>query len=103
MQTIAEELNVQVRKWGIHIQQVSYYFLYFKVGVPQWGIPIQQSAIMFVFEMGKPTHSEPQPFSTFILCINAFQVMLSDPKLLKKPEEKSAMGPILRVGMDYHY
>jgi len=44
VQTIAEELNVQVRKWGIHIQQVT----------------------------------------------------LSDPKVLKKPEEKSAMGPILR-------
>jgi len=44
VQTIAEELNVQVRKWGIHIQQVT----------------------------------------------------LSDPKVLKKPEEKSAMAPILR-------
>merc|ERR1712032_796798 len=44
VQTIAEELNVQVRKWGIHIQQVT----------------------------------------------------LSDPKVLKRPEEKSAMGPILR-------
>jgi len=44
VETIAEELNVQVRKWGIHIQQVT----------------------------------------------------LSDPKVLKKPEEKSAMGPILR-------
>ena len=75
----------------------------FCICISKWGFPIQKSAIMFVFEMGKPTHSEPQPFSKCILCINVFQVMLSDPKLLKKPEEKSAMGPILRVGMDYHY
>ena len=75
----------------------------FCICISKWGFPIQKSAIMFVFEMGKPTHSEPQPFSICILCINVLQVMLSDPKLLKKPEEKSAMGPILRVGMDYHY
>ena len=35
----------------------------------------------------------------WITGVNPFclQVTLSDPKVLKKPEEKSAMGPILRV------
>ena len=36
-------------------------------------------------------------FCQFCFQTIMFQVTLSDPKVLKKPEEKSAMGPILRV------